>query len=99
MKKELEQLKDDLSELKDKLSYTSEHIAAARPEDVVLADEFCEDYKEFLDLAKTEREAVDTVLEMGEGDKLLAEKNRFASAEKINRSLNNAYGQVLGGGK
>ena len=45
------------------------------------------------------KELDDASIEMGEGDKLLAEKNRLASAEKINRSLNNAYGQVLGGGK
>ena len=85
MKKELEQLKDDLSELKDKLSYTSEHIAAARPEDVALADEFCEDYKEFLDLAKTEREAVDTVLEMAKeaGFKEFDRENKYRAGDKV----------------
>ena len=35
-------------------------------EELEKAQAFCEDYKKFLDAAKTEREAVDVVLEMAQ---------------------------------
>lgn len=38
-------------------------------------------------------------LEMGEADRLAAEKLRFASAEKIDRSVRTAYEEVTGGGR
>ena len=38
-------------------------------------------------------------IEMGEADKLTAEKNRFASAEKVDSALRGAYGLVLDGGR
>lgn len=38
-------------------------------------------------------------LEMGEADRLSAEKARFASAEKIDRSLRAAYEELMGGGR
>ena len=38
-------------------------------------------------------------LQMGEADALSAEKKRFASAEKIDRSIRTAYEEVLGGGR
>ena len=53
-------MENGISELKKKLCYTSVHIAAEMPEDIRDAEEFCEDYKEFLDLSKTERETVAT---------------------------------------
>ena len=37
--------------------YEAEHIADARPDDVQKAQAFCEEYKAFMDNAKTEREA------------------------------------------
>ena len=38
-------------------------------------------------------------LQMGEADALTAEKTRFSSAEKIDRSIRAAYEEVLGGGR
>lgn len=38
-------------------------------------------------------------LEMGEADRLTAEKNRFASAEKIDRAVRCAYEEVAGSGR
>lgn len=38
-------------------------------------------------------------LEMGEADRLSAEKNRFASAERIDRSLRTAYEEIAGSGR
>lgn len=38
-------------------------------------------------------------LEMGEADRLSAEKARFAGAEKIDRAARSAYEEVLGGGR
>lgn len=38
-------------------------------------------------------------LEAGEADKLSAEKARFASAEKIDRSVRSAYEEIMGGGR
>lgn len=48
-------------ELQEALSFTQPHIADARPELTEDAAHFCEDYKAFLDAAKTEREAVNEV--------------------------------------
>lgn len=50
MKKETEKLQKDLL-------FTQPHIADAAPKTVKKAFAFCEDYKKFLDSAKTEREA------------------------------------------
>lgn len=38
-------------------------------------------------------------LEMGEAERLSAEKARFASAEKIDRSVRSAYEEIMGGGR
>ena len=38
-------------------------------------------------------------LEAGEADRLAAEKNRFASAEKIDSAVRTAYEEVMGGGR
>lgn len=38
-------------------------------------------------------------LEMGEADRLTAEKNRFSSAEKIDRAVRSAYEEVAGSGR
>lgn len=38
-------------------------------------------------------------LQMGEADALAAEKQRFASSEKIDRAVRNAYEEVFGGGR
>lgn len=57
--------------LKEKLCFEKEHFSVAMTdEECKKADEFCEGYKHFLDVARTERECVDYVLER-------AEKNGF----------------------
>ena len=53
-----------VEELKKELFYKPQHASAVVEEnEVVKADAFAEDYKKFLDNAKTEREAVAVVLE------------------------------------
>ena len=53
-----------VEELKKELFYKSQHASAVVEEnEVAKADAFAEDYKKFLDNAKTEREAVAVVLE------------------------------------
>lgn len=54
--------KNKLTELKEKLFYTPRHASEVMSADEVQkADEFCEEYKNFLNLSKTEREAVEYV--------------------------------------
>lgn len=53
--------------LKEKLSYSPEHGGKKlTPAQIAQADAYCEDYKAFLNKAKTEREAVITAIEMAE---------------------------------
>ena len=53
--------------LKEKLSYKPENGSKQLPiEEIAAADAYCEDYKAFLDKAKTEREAVIAAIEMAE---------------------------------
>ena len=53
-----------VEEIKNELFYKPEHICKAAEERIVaLADEFAEGYKQFLDNAKTEREATKVILE------------------------------------
>lgn len=47
--------------LQEALCFTQPHIADERPELTEQAQRFCEDYKAFLNAAKTEREAVEAV--------------------------------------
>lgn len=50
------------SELKEKLFYTQKHAAEIISQDEIkTADDFCEEYKNFLNKSKTEREAVNYV--------------------------------------
>ena len=51
--------------LKEQLYLDYKHLAKKMEDDEIkLADQFCEGYKKFLDNAKTEREAVRTVVKM-----------------------------------
>ena len=53
-----------VEELKKELFYKPQHASAVVEEnEIAKADVFAEDYKKFLDNAKTEREAVAVVLE------------------------------------
>lgn len=63
--------KNDAAKLYEELAYTRKNAVLTEAcETVTKADEFCEDYKSFLDAAKTEREAVIAALD-------IAEKNGF----------------------
>ena len=54
-------------ELREKLCYKPENAAAVLPDDeLTAADAYCEDYKRFLDEAKTEREATAAAIVMAE---------------------------------
>ena len=53
--------------LREELAYNPKHGSAALKEDEIRrADEFCEDYKDFLNNAKTEREAVAEAVKLAE---------------------------------
>ena len=63
--------KNEAKELKEKLLIKKESgVKRADAQEIAKADEFCEDYKEFLDRAKTEREAVAYAIK-------IAKKNGF----------------------
>lgn len=57
MKMNQEEKKTEGQKLAERLTFTQPHIADEHPEDLAEAQSFCEDYKAFLDAAKTEREA------------------------------------------
>lgn len=50
--------------LSEELTFTQPHIADEAPDQIALAEEFCKGYKEYLDKSKTERECVETTIEM-----------------------------------
>ncbi len=55
-------MEEEIKKLKEELFYTPVNAAAKlSEEEIAVADEFCEGYKKFLDSAKTERDAVDTI--------------------------------------
>ena len=56
-------------ELKDRLFYQPKHAAAQMTEaEIAAADSFCEGYTDFLDEAKTEREAVEAALKLAKAN-------------------------------
>ena len=60
-------IKTAADELRETLCYQPENAAAALPEEeVAAADAYCEEYKRFLDAAKTEREATAEAVAMAE---------------------------------
>lgn len=50
--------------LSEELTFAQPHIADEAPDQIALAEEFCKGYKEYLDKSKTERECVETTIEM-----------------------------------
>lgn len=59
--------KSELEKLREELSYTPKNGSATLTADEIKrADEFCEEYKSFLDAAKTEREAVAEAVKLAE---------------------------------
>lgn len=73
-------------ELKEKLFYTQKHAALLTGEDELkLCDAFCEDYKNFLNNAKTEREAVKFVKAKAEalGFKKFDRDAKYSAGDKV----------------
>ncbi len=73
-------------ELKKKLFYTAPHAAQKMTAaEIETADTFCEGYKDFLDAAKTEREAVKKAVELAElnGFRPYVEGSRYRAGSKI----------------
>ena len=73
-------------ELKKKLFYTAPNAAQKMTAaEIETADTFCEGYKDFLDAAKTEREAVKKAVELAElnGFRPYVEGSRYRAGSKI----------------
>ena len=51
-------------ELQKELTFSVDHISRSNPEMWTKAQEFCEAYKDFLSVCKTERECVSHIIEM-----------------------------------
>ncbi len=58
----------DVKDLQKKLTFEIEHIANKKPDIMEKSQEFCEEYKNFLSVCKTEREAVSTIIEMAKAN-------------------------------
>ena len=72
--------------LKEELFATSSHAAYTCPdEEIAQADAFCEGYKDFLDAAKTEREAVKVTIELAKanGFKEFKADRKYEAGEKV----------------
>ena len=70
----------------DELTYKVKHCSKIRTEkELSEADLFCEGYKKFLDLAKTEREAVEPVISMAKekGYKAFDPKKKYKVGDKV----------------
>lgn len=67
------------------LAYKNENIAVKYPGDAEAAMNFCEGYKEFLDKAKTEREAVKEIIRQAEkeGYKEFSRDKEYQAGEKL----------------
>ena len=77
--------KTEGQKLEDKLCYKIQNIGMERPEDVEKAMACCEGYKEFLDHAKIEREAVRETIRMAEenGYKPFERSKKYKTGDKV----------------
>ena len=76
----------EISNLKDALFLKREHISKVlSDEEVQKCDAFCEDYKRFMNIAKTEREAVDFAVEEAEkrGFKPFDKNGNYKAGDKV----------------
>ncbi|MDO4960899.1 MAG: aminopeptidase [Eubacteriales bacterium] len=85
--------KSEGKKLKEQLEFSFEHIGNTHPEDVEKAIEFCEEYKTFMDVSKTERECCSYVKGLAEkqGYKAFSAGKKYKSGDKvyfINRDKN-----------
>ncbi len=72
--------------LKEELFYDHQHASYEfDPDEIAQADEFCEDYKKFLNACKTEREAAAYVLKKAEnnGYKPFDSKGKYKAGDKV----------------
>ncbi len=75
----------DVKDLQKKLTFEIEHIANKKPDIMEKSQEFCEEYKYFLSVCKTEREAVSTIIEMAKANgytEYCSEKN-YKAGDKV----------------
>jgi len=87
--------KDRLEEVRKAYSLwreSSSRFSALRKENAQRAER-----QAYLETRVKELDAA--ALEMGESDRLSAEKNRYASAERIDRSVRTAYEEIAGSGR
>lgn len=78
--------KTEIDALKEKLFYNPKHASLVVPDaEIQAADDFCEDYKTFLDKGKTEREVTSEIIEMAktEGFEEFIPGERYTAGDKI----------------
>ena len=77
--------KEDAKKLQEKLFFTQPHIADEVPSAVKKADKFCKDYMDFLDTAKTEREATQEIEKrlVAAGYKAFDSKSKYKAGDKV----------------
>lgn len=78
--------KNEAALLLEKLAYEQKNAVLTQSEETVIkADEFCKNYKSFLDLAKTEREAVVAALDIAEksGFKEFSPGYKYKKGDKV----------------
>lgn len=71
--------------LKEQLCWDIKNIAKTAPEQIALAQEFCEGYKDFLDKGKTERECVDYAVKklVDAGYTVFDPKKAYKAGDKV----------------
>ena len=78
--------KNKIDELKEKLFYNPKHASEVMSDnEVETADGFCEGYKDFLDKSKTEREAVDTIIDLAKSNGFVEfiPGEKYSAGEKV----------------
>ena len=82
----MEKKNDKVKELKEKLFMTKKNSALIMTDaEIKKADKFCEDYKKFLDVAKTEREAATAIEDIlvKAGFSVFDKKKKYKAGDKI----------------
>lgn len=78
----------EIEKLREELTYKPKHASSVlSQEEIKRADEFCEDYKDFLNSAKTEREAVKEAVKLAEiaGFVPFEKGKSYAAGQKVYR--------------
>ena len=97
LNKEVPEMEENRAEaLRNELFMKNEHASKKiTAEETAAADNFCEGYKDFLDAAKTEREAVKVTIELAKANGFIEFKadRKYAAGEKV--YLNNRGKSVI----